>query len=1826
MKLGLSILARRLAAVTLLACVLVVASDRSGLAQARADGAPRGSGWAAMRLPTPLAATAPAVALPGNGQPGADGLLQSTVLMTEDFEGTFPSQGWTVFDNDETANGEYFWANRCTGAGSQRSAWAVGGGANGRLLSTCQAPYPPYADSWMAYGPLDFTNVTAAALDFKFWLNSECVGEECDTKRDRLGMWASTDGRDFRGPWWAGDWMNDSSAVNGWVSRTVNMNAMAGESRVWIAFVFQSDGSVQFPGGAYVDDVRLRVDVSQCQRTASVRTLSTDRSCYAPGAQIAVFTDVTTTSPGQQVKVEAHLSKLDVVWAWNEVVFAAPGQRVLPLTVPGDLFPDTYTVSVAVTDAGDDCLQDTAETTVRIDPTCGTATDVVPTRPPVTPQPPCPQAGPVDVVFVMDTSGSMDDEFDALCRQIPDIVSTLQAMGVSVNYRILGITETRACATDHVRNILPGGRVDHFEDWGPAVADLAERYTWRPGHTRLIIPMSDEGPDDGNPVNDPGNDRDAITEAIAMARANNVVVSPVLCSGHEQYPAIDVLARDLANATGGRVFYSTDPATDLADGISELIGAAACTPVINRIEPTCINTPNETVRILGSTFLVGASVTIGGRPARDVVRVSENEIRCRPDAGLGQASWDVTVTNPPGGWSHTLPYALQVGGCAGTSPPPTPVHTPMPTRTVGPTATLRPTVAPTTDPGQPPCPDAVPVDVVFVMDTSGSMDDEFQALCGQISSVVARLGGMGIGVNHRILGIVETRACATEHVAGLLPGGVVDHQEDWGPAVVDVAGRYPWRAGYARLIVPISDEGPENGDPVNDPGADRDAINAAITAARANRVVVSPVLGTGFGPGVEVLAQALAAGTGGRVFTTTDPASDLADGIAQLVGAAACTPTIGSVEPPCIETASETVRIRGATFLAGATVQIGGRPAQNVVRLSDAEITCRADPSLGPGVYDVTVINPPGGWSHTAARALRIGNCTTFECPPGRPAVTIGCTSPNYIRNHDFEKGRRSWGQFSAGGRSLISADQARSGFLSARFEALPGRPTLERLYQFINIPPDATAASFWVEEEAVAQSGVGPRTPPSGHDVFRAYLFDLRTGRELVQLWQFDPMLPCPTPPSMYNLTAADLDRVRGRTVALVFELRKASSDATSALVILDNIHLTVCAPSPPCRVVGNKVAQPVVVRPAGEVTVSIDLTGLEGACLAQRRPADVVLVLDRSGSMQSQDKIGAAKAAALAFVDRLDLSQDQVALVSFADSATLDQGLTRQAALVRAAIDRQVAAGGTDIIGGLEVARTELHSGNRVAAHQPVVVLLSDGVPTSGDPRAAAQALKDDGARLFTIGLGSDVNPDLMRDLASAPADYFFAPDASALDAIYQQIAGAIGGVPATNLRLIDRLSPHVQLVPGSFTGLPAPTVSGDGRTLTWDIPRLGFETRLLTYRVRMTSTPGTWPTNDSAVVSYTDSAGQAAGFSLPVPQVLVVPPPPAGTTQVQPIPEIMCRDHDRDDGTVPSNATVESWWDSPDIWVRNARDGIQAQQNPIAGQVNHVYVRVRNIGTAAVDDIQVHVYEAVGGTNLLWPDDWMPGIGSATITRLTAGANAIVSVPWVPRREGHFCFLVRLESQADPIRLDGYVPFDNNICQRNVHIIAGPSDPGVQSTSDVEVGNRNRGSGYGAARVNSGNLPPGARVVIEMVPEVYDRWQGAGGAVTGGRLLPDEKAIEIDVTPGAGGGPGSADARIDRLPLEGEEQTGMRARVELPGSGRPLAALGAALEWPTLVISQEIDGRVVGGTVLQPEVRFPHRIYMPGVTRGAPVWAGALSVPAWPPAWSREEGGAR
>ncbi len=205
-----------------------------------------------------------------------------------------------------------------------------------------------------------------------------------------------------------------------------------------------------------------------------------------------------------------------------------------------------------------------------------------------------------------------------------------------------------------------------------------------------------------------------------------------------------------------------------------------------------------------------------------------------------------------------------------------------------------------------------PLEVVFVMDTSGSMQNEGNALCSTISGIVADLGTQGITVAHSVLAIYPNSgndlfSCQTElDTVHVLLGDAVpndpdgcpgdlsgnsssEKDENWGPATAIIADRFAWTPGSTRLIIPVSDEGAclgSSGNGCNDPGSDRDSVENAITVAVANGVIVSPITGDGSSSCVIGLAQRMAMGTGGTAFMSSDPSMDLAAGIANIILAA----------------------------------------------------------------------------------------------------------------------------------------------------------------------------------------------------------------------------------------------------------------------------------------------------------------------------------------------------------------------------------------------------------------------------------------------------------------------------------------------------------------------------------------------------------------------------------------------------------------------------------------------------------------------------------------------------------------------------------------------------------------------------------------------------------------------------------------------------------------------------------------------------------------------------------------------------------------------------
>lgn len=228
---------------------------------------------------------------------------------------------------------------------------------------------------------------------------------------------------------------------------------------------------------------------------------------------------------------------------------------------------------------------------------------------------------PVEVVFVMDTSGSMRDEAAALCTTIGQVVTELGELGIEVHPYFYGITQTPGgefgCLTDHVVGLfgptVPGDSatcpfpdtLSAYESWGPATAIVAQDFPWGAATTKMIVPISDEGPCDGSRPEgcaDPGADRDSITNAIAIALANGVIVSPIAGSGSDA--CVLNLGTALANGTGGIAVESKNPKLDFSDALTSVIlnrcslddrcdDEHACTTNDRCLDGACIGSPIE---------------------------------------------------------------------------------------------------------------------------------------------------------------------------------------------------------------------------------------------------------------------------------------------------------------------------------------------------------------------------------------------------------------------------------------------------------------------------------------------------------------------------------------------------------------------------------------------------------------------------------------------------------------------------------------------------------------------------------------------------------------------------------------------------------------------------------------------------------------------------------------------------------------------------------------------------------------------------------------------------------------------------------------------------------------------------------------------------------------------------------------------------------------------------------------------------------------------------------------------------------------------------------
>ena len=279
---------------------------------------------------------------------------------------------------------------------------------------------------------------------------------------------------------------------------------------------------------------------------------------------------------------------------------------------------------------------------------------------------------------------------------------------------------------------------------------------------------------------------------------------------------------------------------------------------------------------------------------------------------------------------------------------------------------------------------------------------------------------------------------------------------------------------------------------------------------------------------------------------------------------------------------------------------------------------------------------------------------------------------------------------------------------------------------------------------------------------------------------------------------------------------------------------------------------------------------------------PVDIVLILDRSGSMAGS-AMANLKNGAKAFIDIIYNSTGgtngqiaggtHIGIVSFADIATQNTALITDVADLKAAVDSLTANGSTNHADAFTKANDLLVNST---ANQQVMVMFTDGFTTAGgDPNVVATQIKSQGTVIYGIGLSGNggIDEQSLENWVSSPSSAYLVitPDDEELEEIFEELAKNISNPGATNIVITDKIISCFEV-----TALTSPTKGTatmiDNHTVEWKIDELGVtgsEGAAFEFTVRhVGDCVGETEVNES--VSYSDTEGNVLNFPSPTVDV--------------------------------------------------------------------------------------------------------------------------------------------------------------------------------------------------------------------------------------------------------------------------------------------------------------------------------------------------------------------
>jgi len=299
-------------------------------------------------------------------------------------------------------------------------------------------------------------------------------------------------------------------------------------------------------------------------------------------------------------------------------------------------------------------------------------------------------------------------------------------------------------------------------------------------------------------------------------------------------------------------------------------------------------------------------------------------------------------------------------------------------------------------------------------------------------------------------------------------------------------------------------------------------------------------------------------------------------------------------------------------------------------------------------------------------------------------------------------------------------------------------------------------------------------------------------------------------------------------------------------------------------------KLGNPYLLK-NGDGSVFLDLR-VTGKTLPNqdRKRMNLVLVVDRSGSMGSENKLEQVKSAAAQIINHMNAS-DRLAVVIYDDSV---QTLIPSSSVENKEHFKELIAGlspggSTNLCGGLMQGFEEARR-NFSRDHVNRIVLLSDGLANAGiiEPdQIAAQAklIRENSVSVSSMGVGIDYNESLMANIAdSSGGNYYYISSETNMAEIFRREWNLMQSTVASGARITMGLREGIDVI--DVAGFQYQT---SGNKLTIEVPDIssGESKRIL---VQLRAPAGTTRVVDlgTGSLTYTDLTGsqpKTAGLSF-------------------------------------------------------------------------------------------------------------------------------------------------------------------------------------------------------------------------------------------------------------------------------------------------------------------------------------------------------------------------